>query len=503
MKKKIILGVLAICLCVALISCSDESLDKLGSIMGKMGNNVYGITPDMKEVAAVTSTITNSVSTNEAGDIEIDLDSASVIIQKLAEIGTSEQKISQTKEDLKKPITIEGKASADIQKALQDKLKEVAKALPTTEETATIENKKVQSAVAEVKNALTTITESIPEEPTQADLATVVIINSLATEVQELSKTEIDTSDTSAMVTLVDKALSALDALKVTTEAAELDVLGDFNLTSLLSSSSSEASQEGKAVSKDGEEGSSENTDYVAYVKLLKKTFAKIATLISTNENGVYKFDKVKYQRFILQMTALRSTYEVASLGLLPSFGNLTINDANYKTLRYNKDETANVFPNLDEALKNLFTINSQDDLTMNDFTLYFLAFLTTEMDKSFNAVFGTEKNSAAAVFEQFVLDNEENLKQTTIEDLDVSAFDLTVVENIDHDKALEIANKTIITTRTALVISFEALGSESLFYNLMSNVGLTRDAKFGQWLSTIIGDFIRAIDPLEEGETL
>ncbi len=495
MKKKILLGALAICLCVALVSCSDESLDKLGSIMGKMGNNVYGITPDMKDVAAVTSTITNSVATNEAGEIEIDLESASEIIQKLAEIGTSEQKISQTKEDLKKPITVEGKTSTEVQVALQKKLEAVSTELP---DTSTITNEKVKSAVNEVNNALTTIKESIPEEPTQADLATVVIINSLATEVKELSKTEIDTSDASAMVTLVDKALSALDALKVTTEAADLDVLGDFNLTSLLSTS--ETSEGGsKAVSKDGED--SETTELL---KNLKKTFAKIATLISTNENGVYKFNKVKYQRFILQMTALRSTYEVASLGLLPKFGSLTIDDTKYENLQ--KNENYNAFAEFDSSLSELFALNNSDDLTMNDLTLYVLAFMITEMDKSFG-VFDTEEISLAKVFEKFVSSNEENLKSSSVNELDFSAFDfisnLEFKDGTTKKDACDLSNKTIVMARTALVISVEGLASEDLVYTMldktMSNASEIKKDGLGKFFSDIVGTFIRSIDPVEE----
>ena len=495
MKKKILLGALAICLCVALVSCSDESLDKLGSIMGKMGNNVYGITQDMKDVAAVTSTITNSVATNEAGEIEIDLESASEIIQKLAEIGTSEQKISQTKEDLKKPITVEGKTSTEVQVALQKKLEAVSTELP---DTSTIKDEKVKSAVNEVNNALTTIKESIPEEPTQADLATVVIINSLATEVKELSKTEIDTSDTSAMVTLVDKALSALDALKVTTEAADLDVLGDFNLTSLLSTSET-SEGESKAVSKDGED--SETTELL---KNLKKTFAKIATLISTKENGVYKFNKVKYQRFILQMTALRSTYEVASLGLLPKFGSLTIDNTQYENLQ--KNENYNAFAEFDSSLSELFALNNSDDLTMNDFTLYVLAFMITEMDKSFE-VFDIEEISLAKAFEKFVSSNEENLKSSSVNELDFSAFDfissLEFKDGTTKEDACDLSNKTIVMARTALVISVEGLASEDFVYSMldktMSNASEIKKDGLGKFFSDIVGTFIRSIDPVEE----
>ncbi len=503
MKKKVLLGVLTILLMVALVSCDDAGFEKLGQFMGGMGNNVYGIKPNMEEVAEVSNTIDNSVSTetSETGEttIKIDLDAASDIITKLGEIGTSTQKLNQAKEDLKAKVEVkidgktEEEASKAVQEALQTKIGDVATDLakvtiPDTTDAATKE--KLQSALDEVKDALTTIKDSIPEEPTQADLATVVIINSLATEVKNLSGSDVDTSDMDVMIPIVDKALAALDALKVTTEAADIDVLGEFNLTSLIPTGSSSSEETGKDLTKE---------EYMVYVNQLQQSMIKFISLFSEMDNGVYKFNDVKYQRLLLQMKALRSAYELASLGTMPSFTRLNANitEDTYNKLRNADEENkVNAFQGMDDFFTDLFKINYEDSLNLNDLTLYLLSVIVTEMDELYTQLFDvTNRADVQALLKQFLIDNEDNLKNYPIEELDFSAFNIKIKDELEFstDKIISLCKESLIVFRTIFVITFESGFNEDWLFKLAFN---GQKVEPGQALSDTLQSFIKMIDP-------
>ena len=511
MKKKVLLGVLAVCLIVALVSCDDAGFEKLGQLMGGMGNNVYGIKPNMEEVAAVSNTIDNSV-TAEKDDkgntkIEFDLNTASTIITQLSEIGTSTQKLNQAKEDMKvalKVVTADGTEveSTAIQTALQEKLKEVQKALPDT--TTNDIEEKVKDVVNQVSSALTTIIDNIPDEPTQADLATVVIINSLATEVQELTKEEVDTSDPEVMLPIVDKALAALDALKVTTEVSDLDILGEFNLTSLLSSSSSSSSGDS------GDETSKDVTsdDVMKYVKELQENLLKLVSLVSEqNKEGVYVFNQTKYNRFILQMTALRTSYEVATLGLMPSINvSLLQGDADkdtlydlYEKLSDSSKEVGdvNIFDGLNTAFTTAVTdLNDKGNFNLNDFTLYLLSVVATELSKDDICTVMFE-STLPKMLEQFLIDNADNLKQTVITQLDFSAFDTKDDIMLDTSKDADTINilceDAISLSRTVFVVSLESGWYDTVFQVAKKYSGYKdENVDIDQFLSNCIHELVK-----------
>lgn len=451
MKKKALLGVLAIFMIVALVSCDEASFDKLGQLMGGMGNNVYGIEPNMEDVTAVTSTIDNSVKieTDETGaeKIVIDLDTASEIIQKLSEIGTSTQKLNQTKEELTKPITVEGKTSEEIQTALQDKLYDVINAFPT-EEVVKALDEKYQNAINDVKNAVETIKDKIPAEPTQADLATVVIINSLAASVNNLE--EFDTSDTEALINkVVDPALAALDALKVTTEVSDIDVLSDFNITYFLSLKP--ASSSGTGTETVGSRGVSQE-EYMPYVQQVEKTLRKVISLMSDEKDGVYVFNKVKYQRFILQMSAIRASYELVSYGLVPGIGVdfLTEEMINMLYAEKAEGEKINIFGEV------FSSVRSRGDFSTNDLALYLLSFVFTEMDKVGTGILDVgEDGNMGTIFGKFISDNAENLKKSPIESLEFKAFvDAYNGKDEVEIEPLNILSDICVFARTTFVIA-------------------------------------------------
>ena len=95
--KKILLGLLVIAMVLALTACSQETYSKLAENMGKMGNNVYGISANMTDVNNATETVSASVSVqkDESGAITgatIDFSAAAKITESVASIKDSEQK---------------------------------------------------------------------------------------------------------------------------------------------------------------------------------------------------------------------------------------------------------------------------------------------------------------------------------------------------------------------------------------------------------------------------
>ncbi len=470
MKKKIILGVLAIFLIVALVSCDDAGMDKLGEIMGGMSNNVYGIKPNMEDVQVVSSTITNSVKTNESGDVVINLESASSIIQQLSEIGTSTQKLSQAKADMATPLSNDKDQAEEIQKALKDSINDVITTNFNNEEIDNISNEKVKNVAKDVKFALETISNKIPSTPTQADLATVIIINSLSTQVINLK--EVDKDDKDALISLVDTALAALDALKVSTEVSNIDVLGEFNITSLIPSSSNKESEnkeqseeEAKAVEEEKKD------DAMQYVSQLQNSIINLIAQFSTKENGVYVFNQEKYDRFILQMTAIRTSYEIASYGLLPSIDNDFISDT-LKNLGENP--TTDIFGT---ALTTYIAgIKNKGDFNVEDLVFYLLSVAATEMEEIGTGIFQVEEeleedqteyanNDSIGIeklYQEFLQANSENLQKSPIEKLDFSVFSTAYENKEELEVDFDVFNDVFVLARTVFAIVYES-GADSI----------------------------------------
>ncbi len=500
MKKRILLGVLAVLLTLALVSCDEAGFDNLASFMGSLGNNVYGIKPNMEDVTAVSDKIDNSVSTDESGEIQIDLDNASDIIQKLSEIGTSTQKLNQAKEDLKAPITVEGKESEEIQAALKTKLETIKNDLPNVSE---ITDSRVSTAVDEVTEALATIIENIPAEPTQADLATVIVINSLAAQVDEIYEDykagKIDPADTESMIPLVDKAIAAVDAIKVTTEVSNLDVLGEFNITTLLSSNEDKKESTSKALADD------ETMEYVH--QLEQNLLALVSMMAEKNGDGVYVFNDVKYNRFILQMTALRSAYEVASLGLIPSFSKLNaeLDEETYSKLQSTDpaDKDYNAFGTVDHFFEEIFNLTYKDHFYLNDLTLYLISVAATEMDKIYTEIFeAKDLKTANEVYTKFLEDNKEALIESPVGALDFSAFDLAVKQSLSSAETLDLCYETLIVCRTAIAMSFEIGFNDSMLYSIIPGGQEIEDAGgVGKAVSDILRSVIQTVDPAKTSE--
>lgn len=244
MKNRVLIGVLTVILVIGMVSCSMDEYAKLGEAMGKMGNNVYGIEPNMQKVNETTKKFDDKVTKNEAtGKVEVELVPPADLISSVAEIKNATKKTEELKKQLDEPLAKDGVSGGEIQKALKEKVDEIISEATKNVDEEALKNadEKLQSAYQSVKQALDDIKESITDNPTKADLATVSIIKDLATTVSDIASNPDDYMkdgelDTEKIIEDANKALQALDALKVTSTAADLDILKDFNLASLFSS---------------------------------------------------------------------------------------------------------------------------------------------------------------------------------------------------------------------------------------------------------------------------
>lgn len=359
MKNKVLIGVLTVLLVIGMVSCSMDEYAKLGEAMGKMGNNVYGIEPNMQKVNETTKQFDDKVTRNEAGDVEVELVKPADLISSVAEIKNSTKKTEELKKQLDEPLAKDGVSGEEIQQSLKKKVDEIISEATKNVDEEALKNadEKLQSAYQSVKQALDDIKESITDNPTKADLATVSIINDLATTVSDIASNPDDYMkdgelDTEKIIEDANKALQALDALKVTSTAADLDILKDFSFASLVSSYGSGS----KALSDD----SSSPKDEDAMRKFMFSAIDSFTKMVSVDG----KFDEVKYNRFIFQMRAIRTAYETTAWLVTPS-------------LAEGKDQFAVV-----DAIiggKNIIGLGS---FTPNDLVLYAASVVFTECNK-------------------------------------------------------------------------------------------------------------------------
>lgn len=359
MKNKVLIVALTVLLVIGMVSCSMDEYAKLGEAMGKMGNNVYGIEPNMQEVNETTKKFDDKVTKNEAtGKVEVELVKLDDLISSVAEIKNSTKKTEELKKQLDEPLAKDGVSGEGIQQSLQSTMDDIITAMDVDPSVLASADDKVKSAYDSVTNALNDIKDSISDNPTKADLAAVSIVNDLANTVKNIAENPDQYNkadgelDTEKIIEDANKALQALDALKVTSTAADLDILKDFNLASLFSSSGSGS----KALSDD----SSSPKDEDAMRKFMFSAIDSFTKMVSIDG----KFDEVKYNRFIFQMRAIRTAYETTAWLVTPS-------------LAKGEDQFAVV-----DAIINGKNIIGLDSFSANDLVLYAASVVFTECNK-------------------------------------------------------------------------------------------------------------------------
>ena len=358
MKNRVLIGVLTVILVIGMVSCSMDEYAKLGEAMGKMGNNVYGIEPNMQKVNETTKKFDDKVTKNEVGDVEVKLVDPADLISSVAEIKNATKKTEELKKQLDEPLAKDGVSGEEIQQSLQSTMENIISAMGVDPSVLASADDKVKSAYESVTNALNDIKDSISANPTKADLAAVSIVNDLANTVKNIAENPDQYNnadgelDTEKIIKDANKALQALDALKVTSTAADLDILKDFSFASLVSSSGSGS----KALSDD----SSSPKDEDAMRKFMFSAIDSFTKMVSVDG----KFDEVKYNRFIFQMRAIRTAYETTAWLVTPS-------------LAKGEDQFAVVDAIIDG--KNIIGL---DSFSANDLVLYAASVVFTECNK-------------------------------------------------------------------------------------------------------------------------
>lgn len=428
MKNKVLIGVLTVILVIGMVSCSMDEYAKLGEAMGKMGNNVYGIEPNMQKVNETTKQFDDKVTRNEAGDVEVELVKPADLISSVAEIKNSTKKTEELKKQLDEPLAKDGVSGEEIQQSLQTTMENIISGTKVEDDVLAKADDKVKSAYESVTNALNDIKDSISENPTKADLAAVSIVNDLANTVKNIAENpdQYNTADgeldTEKIIEDANKALQALDALKVTSTAADLDILKDFNLASLFSSSGSGS----KALSDD----SSSPKDEDAMRKFMFSAIDSFTKMVSFDG----KFDEVKYNRFIFQMRAIRTAYETTAWLVTPSLAK--------------EDQFAVIDAIIDG--KNIIGL---DSFSANDLVLYAASVVFTECNK-LPVKDGSElsfKNAVKAYMEKdaSVLEDEDLAKrfenfEKFFNDVDLSKKDYDV-KHLEHSAVAAVNTAAVI----------------------------------------------------------
>ena len=325
--KKILLGLLITALVLGLTSCAPESYKEMAEKMGKMSENVYGITANMAEVDNATAAVSASVAVqkDENGAVTgatIDFAAAAKITESVASIKDSEQKTEALKTELAKPVVDTSSMSeteaAAQNKAVKDAMEAQTAALAATVQ-ATIDAAPAEGAeeavalLTTVKNTIESIQASISAEPTMAELSTIAVLTEMATTVQEVAAAAVDPTQQDKYVTeeglteeglkVADTALSSLDTLKMTSEVAGMNLLGDVDIMDLMSS-----------LTGGGSKGI--NPEVQPYLVAFKAPVATITSLITTErevEGKKLYFDEDKYNSLVAQARAIKMSYDLLS----------------------------------------------------------------------------------------------------------------------------------------------------------------------------------------------
>lgn len=283
--KKVLIGLLVVVMVLSLTACSQE----LADLMGKMSNNVYGIPADTSAADEATAAVDNSTSITkdeETGAVTatVRLTAAASITSSISDIKNSPKKTEALKTQLAETVASTEEEGAAVKTAISA----AATAAAASIETAASSN----AVVAELYNALTNVEASLSENPTKAELATVAILSEVASTVAEVA-TASEAPTEEQLNAYLEQGLAAYDTLVVVSEVANIDVIGDIDVASLLS-----------GLSKDVSRAEDDAFDY----SIFKGTVENILKMITTDK----KFDSKKYNLFMLQASAIKKSMDLA-----------------------------------------------------------------------------------------------------------------------------------------------------------------------------------------------
>ena len=277
-KSRIITVTLLVVFALVFASCSQDSAANLGSLMGKMGNNVWGIKADLRKSEAAAE----KVDTIDSADKIQSTEAADELISTVKSIIGSDKNVEAFHAEMGKPAAIEASAFNTAVASISDKVEALS-----TSENASEGNKQIAKSFEGVIDSFSQMDSS---SLTKSDVVTLSLVNSLLEEVN---------SPTSSADDVAGKANDVLAVLKLTTGFSELNIIDDIDLSGIISSMSSNKTNN-KAVARE---------DTSKLLLALGKTLEKIADFI-TNDKGM--FNNSKYNRFHMEAKAIKLSYEVA-----------------------------------------------------------------------------------------------------------------------------------------------------------------------------------------------
>lgn len=292
--KKVLIGLLVVVMVLSLTACSQE----LANLMGKMSNNVYGIPADTSAADAAAANVDNAVEKDEDGNVTVSLSTAAAITTSISEIKDSPAKTEALKSQLSETVASTPEEGAAVKDAIVAAAADAATALAD----AVGDNE----IVAEIQNTLNNIASSISDNPTKAELATVAVLSEVATTAANVAKSGAENLSEEDVNALVNQGLAAYDTLVIVTEVANIDVLGDLDIASLLSSVSKDVSRA---------------DDNQFNTSLFKPLVAKVLGMVTTNE----ELDVAKYKSFILQSKAIKAAMDTIALAYSEADPNLIL----------------------------------------------------------------------------------------------------------------------------------------------------------------------------------
>ena len=298
--KKILLGLLVIAMVLALTACSQDQYQQLGDLMGKMGNNVWGISANLTDVSKASDTIDNAI--NEDGTV--DLKSAAGILDYIASIKDSRQKTDALKESMAKPsgATAEKLAEAidSTRVSLEDAIDDIDSDILSDEQKEALKDS-LGEAISYIKE------NNIPENPTRGDVATVAVLDSMAQAVIDFGTGEDKTEED--VLGLVTVGMEALEALSLVSGYADID-MPDL-LTGLLAGD--------RSVSRD--DSDSPNVFVKSSAPMIRQIVLKL-----TDDEGT--FNDANYHRFVLHSKVYLAAYELIASVYVDSFTSISAYDA-------------------------------------------------------------------------------------------------------------------------------------------------------------------------------
>ncbi len=289
--RKIAFLFIIIVLLLGITACSQEFYSGLGSGMGAMSHNIYGIKPDVRKAEASAAYVSGAIVRDEYGNISIDLNHAATIIDSIADIRKSPQRAATLRDLLDQDVPTE---DADaVREAIINQASDLISALEgyAVDEAMADVRWSIVRAVQDIHDSLETI-DTEARVPQMEDIALTAILNKMASSIM---KENVDPEEVS------DIGRKCVDTIKVIADIATLDILADVDVTSLVENSRDISRAEDGVVNP-------------VVASILGKTVSKMVDLISTDK----KFDELKYNTFIMESKALKAAYEMTYVKYMP-----------------------------------------------------------------------------------------------------------------------------------------------------------------------------------------